>query len=625
MKKRGIIALFLAGALTTSLPGMDVGAAWKSDANGRYFTQKASPGYAVGWKKIGKYHYYFNTDKYAAVGWKLIKNDWYYFNAKGRMLSGIWIDDSYLGADGKMVKNTVIDGILIDENGNRITDNPTESTTAGTTSSKALKNTWVLRDGNKYYYDYRGKLAAGFFTIKDATYYFDPDTGILQSGVVKVGKKYYYFDPDTGVQKTGYIVLKDGTGYYFSPKTKAAYKGWHKIGKKYYYFNSKGVLQRNKWISKKYYVDHLGRRCKGWLTLNNKTYYLNPKTGIRTKGLTRIGNDTYYFKTNGVMLQNQWKKNRFFQADGKMAVKTWVNNQYVNANGCITKTKSAGFFTEKKKTYYIRANLTMAKNCWELINNKWYFFKSNGVLLKNAWKDNYYVDADGVRVLDRFYTINKVTYLFLPDGTLAKGFADYKENRYYLDPVSGAMKTGFQLINGLNYYFDPSNGVMARNTVLTINDSVYSFDANGAATLDASGYAMGRSIAEYAQKFIGYPYSYGGATDLTKGVDCSGFVKLVFQHFGIKLPRTSQAQALGHNSKEPGGPFAQVKYVSEKELLPGDVIGYYYTAPTHVAIYIGNGKVVHASNSQPYPKGGIKISDYDLGNPKNITRIMRYW
>ena len=136
---------------------------------------------------------------------------------------------------------------------------------------------------------------------------------------------------------------------------------------------------------------------------------------------------------------------------------------------------------------------------------------------------------------------------------------------------------------------------------------------------------MGRSIAEYAQKFIGYPYSYGGATDLTKGVDCSGFVKLVFQHFGIKLPRTSQAQALGHNSKEPGGPFAQVKYVSEKELLPGDVIGYYYTAPTHVAIYIGNGKVVHASNSQPYPKGGIKISDYDLGNPKNITRIMRYW
>ena len=155
MKKRGIIALFLAGALTTSLPGMDVGAAWKSDANGRYFTQKASPGYAVGWKKIGKYHYYFNTDKYAAVGWKLIKNDWYYFNAKGRMLSGIWIDGSYLGADGKMVKNTVIDGIRIDENGNRITDNPTESTTAGTTSSKALKNTWVLRDGNKYYYDYR--------------------------------------------------------------------------------------------------------------------------------------------------------------------------------------------------------------------------------------------------------------------------------------------------------------------------------------------------------------------------------------------------------------------------------------------------------------------------------------
>ena len=140
---------------------------------------------------------------------------------------------------------------------------------------------------------------------------------------------------------------------------------------------------------------------------------------------------------------------------------------------------------------------------------------------------------------------------------------------------------------------------MAKNTVLTINGAVYSFDANGVSTLDAADYAMGRAIAAYAQKFIGYPYAYGGATDLTKGVDCSGFTKLVFQHFGINIPRTSQAQALGNKSQEAGGPFAEVKYISERELLPGDIIGYYYTAPTHVAIYIGNGKVVHASNSQP--------------------------
>lgn len=620
MKKRVITALFLAGMIGSTVPGLHADAAWKSDANGRYYTVKGSPGYAVGWKKIGQYRYYFNTDKYAATGWTLIGKEWYYFDIRGRMLTNTWVDSSYLGPDGKMVKSTVVDGVQIDANGNRLINEGFDSS-----GTDAPVNTWVSKDGNWYYYDYQGKLATGLLKIKDTTYYMNPQTGARQSGVIRIGKSYYYFDPQTGAQKTGYIVLADGTAYYFSPKTKAALKGWHKISKKYYYFNSKGVLQRNRWINKKYYVDQLGRRCYGWLTLGNKTWYLNPKTGTKTKGAARIGNFNYYFKSNGVMMRNRWFRKHYYQSDGKMAVRQWVNNQYVNASGYVTKTKGAGFFNQNKKTYYIRPDLTMAQNGWEQINGKWYFFKSNGVLLKNAWKSGYYVDADGVRVLDRFYTIDRVTYLFLADGTLAKGLVDYKENRYYLDPSTGAMKTGFYLLDGVNYYFDPSTGAMARNTVLTINDSVYSFDANGAATLDASGYALGRAIAEYAQRFIGYPYSYGGATDLTKGVDCSGFTKLVFQHFGINIPRTSQAQALGNASKEAGGPFAEVKFVSEKELLPGDIIGYYYNAPSHVAIYIGNGKVVHASNSQPYPKGGIKISDYDLGNPKNITKIMRYW
>lgn len=84
----------------------------------RYYTIKGGKGYAVGWKKIGKYRFYFNSDKYAATGWKLINKEWYYFDARGRMLTNIWVDGSYLGADGKMVKNTVVDGIAIDGNGN---------------------------------------------------------------------------------------------------------------------------------------------------------------------------------------------------------------------------------------------------------------------------------------------------------------------------------------------------------------------------------------------------------------------------------------------------------------------------------------------------------------------------
>jgi glucan-binding YG repeat protein len=619
MRKKVILTLFLAGVIGIAVPGPRTDAAWKSDANGRYYTTKS--GYASGWKTIGKYRFYFKSDKYAATGWNYIDKNWYYFDTRGRMVKNTWVDTSYLGSDGKMVTSTVVDGIQIDKNGNRVNTSTTDSASSSTTP----KNTWVSKNGNWYYYNYKGKLATGLLTIKNTTYYLDPSTGARLGGVILINKKYYYFDPQTGVQKTGYIVLDDGTAYYFSKKTKAALTGWQKISKKYYYFNSKGVLQRNCWIGSKYYVDQLGRRCYGLTTVNGKTYYLNEKTGIKTTGSVKIGNYYYFFNSKGVMVTNAWRRNRYYQANGRMATKKWINNKYVNASGYVTKTKSAGFFTENSKTYYIRKDLTMAKDGWEEIGEQWYYFKSTGVLLKEAWQDGYYVDNEGVRVLNRFYTIGSSTYLFQEDGSIAKGLVDYEGNRYYLDNDTGAVKTGFYLIDGVNYYFQPSSGAMAKDTVLTIGDSVYSFDATGAATLDASGYALGRAIAEYAQKFVGYPYAYGGATDLTKGVDCSGFTKLVFAYFGINIPRTSQAQALGSASKESGGPFAEVKYVSEKELLPGDIIGYYYTAPTHVAIYIGNGKVVHASNSQPYPQGGIKISDYDLGNPANITKIMRYW
>lgn len=80
---------------------------------------------------------------------------------------------------------------------------------------------------------------------------------------------------------------------------------------------------------------------------------------------------------------------------------------------------------------------------------------------------------------------------------------------------------------------------------------------------------------------------------MTNGADCSGFVQSVYAHFGYGLSRTSQSQMY-----EGVG-------VSYSDAQPGDLICY----GSHVAIYIGNGQIVHASNSAPYPAGGIKVSD----------------
>jgi len=93
--------------------------------------------------------------------------------------------------------------------------------------------------------------------------------------------------------------------------------------------------------------------------------------------------------------------------------------------------------------------------------------------------------------------------------------------------------------------------------------------------------AKGRDIANYALQFVGNPYVYGG-TSLTNGADCSGFTQSVFRHFGISLPRTSYAQRSAGRG------------ISYGEAQAGDLICY----SGHVAIYLGNGRIVHASTER---------------------------
>lgn len=87
----------------------------------------------------------------------------------------------------------------------------------------------------------------------------------------------------------------------------------------------------------------------------------------------------------------------------------------------------------------------------------------------------------------------------------------------------------------------------------------------------------GQAVIEYAKQFLGNPYVYGG-TSLTRGTDCSGFVRGVYAHFGISMPRTSYyMRRAGYE-------------VSYSEIMPGDVICY----PGHVGIYAGDGKIINA-------------------------------
>lgn len=110
----------------------------------------------------------------------------------------------------------------------------------------------------------------------------------------------------------------------------------------------------------------------------------------------------------------------------------------------------------------------------------------------------------------------------------------------------------------------------------------------------------GADVVAFAQQYVGYPYVWGG-NSLTNGCDCSGFVHLVYEHFGISTPRYSQA------FKNVGQPVAY------QNIQAGDVVVY----PGHVAIYIGNGCIVEAQST----KAGI--TNYRPVNCHTITAIRR--
>lgn len=132
-----------------------------------------------------------------------------------------------------------------------------------------------------------------------------------------------------------------------------------------------------------------------------------------------------------------------------------------------------------------------------------------------------------------------------------------------------------------------------------------------AVTLTELKYGQGVSdvrvdLVQYAKQFVGNPYVWGG-TSLTNGADCSGFTLSIYKKYGVSLPHHAASQAqLG----------TKVDYNSAQ---PGDLVFYAKNGRiNHVAIYIGNGQVIHASS----PKTGIKISSWNYRTPAGIRRYL---
>ena len=247
-------------------------------------------------KKINDATYYFNSNGYMLTGWQKIKDNYYFFNTSGAMVTNAWIGNYYLGSDGIMLTNTFTpDGYYVDANG------------VWSTSK------WI-QSGNRWWYrHYDGTCTTNDFeVIENQTYYFDT-SGYMVTGWQKINDKFYYFNASGAMVKNTWV----GN----------------------YYLGSDGIMLTNTFTPDGYYVDANGVwSTSKWIQSGNRWWYRHYDGTYTTNDFEVIGNQTYYFDSNGYMLTG-WQKIKgnyyFFNTSGAMVTNAWVGNYYLGSDGIM--------------------------------------------------------------------------------------------------------------------------------------------------------------------------------------------------------------------------------------------------------------------------------------------------
>ena len=422
----------------------------------------------LGWNET--HDMYTKEDGSFAIGWQEIDQEMYYFNESGILQCNQWIDNHYVGLDGRMAKNQWINDRYVDSNG------------------LWQQNSWV--NNGKWLYRYGdGTYAQNKFeVINGSTYYFDAD-GYMVTGWSTVESNWYYFNA------SGCMVTNAWVGNY--------------------YLGIDGVMARNTWIDN-VYVDASGlRQQNGWIyngrwwyrygdgsypcskfdVINGSTYYFDD-AGYMVTGWKSIESNWYYFNASGCMVTNAWVGNYYLGSDGVMATKTWIGSYYVDENGLWSPSKLVkqddrwryrygdGTYAQNKfeiingSTYYFDVDGNMVIG-WQEIDSNWYCFNASGCMLTNTWVGNYYVkengyiatnewigndyvDASGKWVPNRWISNGRWWYRYGDGSYPASKFDVINGSTYYFDK-SGYMVTGWKSIESNWYYFNAS-GCMVTNT-----------------------------------------------------------------------------------------------------------------------------------------------------------------
>ena len=216
---------------------------------------------------------------------------------------------------------------------------------------------------------------------------------------------------------------------------------------------------------------------------------------FRKLGWTQEKDGWYYYSNDGTKLTSQWIGSYYVGEDGKMLTSQWIGDRYVDANGLWSPDHwinnggkwwyrhQDGSYTKNDfedingQTYYFDASGYMVTG-WRQIKSDWYLFNSSGMMVKDQWSGNYYLEKDGKMAKSKWvgttyfdgngivqpdrWIYNGRWWYRYGDGSYPKNKFDVINNNVYYFNSDGYMLTGWQVIQGKWYYFNGS-GAMVKN------------------------------------------------------------------------------------------------------------------------------------------------------------------
>ena len=301
--------------------------------------------------------------------------------------------------------------------------------------------------------------------------------------------------------RQGWVTSESGTQYYID---NVYVVGEKKIDGYWYYFDANGMMATGWTVQevkpdKQYYYGADGKMQYGWLTLENKTYYFHPSSGVMMKECERkIDGKYYYFNADGTMATG-WTKQAarpdkiyYYNPDGTMSYgekKIDGHWYYFHERSGVMQT---GWVNHHNHTYYYNPDGTMYYG-EKKENGHWYYFKDRtGVMATGLTKHHnhtYYYNADGTM----YYGEKKISghWYYFKDrtGVMATGWTKHHGKQYYY-AADGKMCYGLQTIDGVRYYFHPTSGVYQWKNRKYQNPSQYYQIQESSIQLSGGGYNL---------------------------------------------------------------------------------------------------------------------------------------